>query len=58
MEKLKEYRLKKGLTQLEMAKKLGTPIVTYRSWEYGAQTPRPEMREKIELLLQGEGDNE
>ena len=36
---LREYRLKKGLTQLEMAKILGVTVNTYRNWEQGANYP-------------------
>lgn len=34
--KLKNFRLQKGLTQKEVAHRLGVPSSTYRSWEYGA----------------------
>lgn len=38
-DKLKQYRLKCGLTQVEMAKKANITEISYQRIEYGKQTP-------------------
>lgn len=36
---LKEYRLAKGMTQIEAAKALDLPLSTYNAYETGKRTP-------------------
>ncbi len=38
----KEVREARNLSQVEMARRLGVPVRTYRSWEYGDRKPSPE----------------
>lgn len=38
-EELKEWRAKLGLTQEEMAHKIGVTSLTYKRWEYGQAKP-------------------
>lgn len=48
---LKIARLRRGLTQLQLARALGVreDIITYI--ETGRRTPTPELRERLEALL-------
>lgn len=36
---LKKIREENGLTQIDMAKRVGVSIITYRNWEYGGTKP-------------------
>jgi len=47
LERLKEIRQKKGVTQTEVAKELGVPVGTYRTWEQCNNMPN---RHKLVLL--------
>ena len=49
---LKENRIKKGLTQLEMAKMLGVTVGTYRNWELGANEPNDINMYRIKEILE------
>jgi len=40
-EKLKAYRMVKGLTQRQLAQELGVDPTTVRKWESGASKPSP-----------------
>ncbi len=52
-EQLKDIRIQKKLTQVEMAKKIGVPPVTYIAWEQGKSTPNFENKLKIKEFLKG-----
>lgn len=45
--KLKVLRVKKGMSQSDLAKALGTTQMTVSAWETGRSTPRPPMMQKI-----------
>lgn len=45
--KLKVLRVKKGMSQSDLAKVLGTTQMTVSAWETGRSTPRPPMMQKI-----------
>ena len=51
MDKLKERRQEMGLSQTEIANKLGVHVNTYRLWEQGAGKPNAENRKRIEDVL-------
>lgn len=54
---LKEQRVKKGMTQVDVAKAVGVSLVTYRLWEESASTPKEENKKKlIKVLDVGEGE--
>ena len=46
-ERLKELRLKKGLTQKEIAEKFGIKQPNYQQWESGKRRPSSETLEKF-----------
>lgn len=48
---LKELRKKFGLTQIEMAKKVGVSMLTWRLWEMGAASPKKENVKKLEKAI-------
>lgn len=50
-ENLKEKRKKLGLTQIQVAKKIGVTANAYRNWEYGANEPSRENQEKLKKLF-------
>lgn len=39
MDKIKELRMAKGLTQEQLCKKFEIPLSTYRKWEQGQHQP-------------------
>ncbi len=43
----KEIKNSGKYTQVEMAKKLGVPVRTYRSWEYGQREPNGQCAARI-----------
>ncbi len=43
-ERIRQLRIKKGLTMKETAKQLGVPTSTYRDWEYGRKVPGEVLR--------------
>lgn len=52
---IKNARKKSGMTQAELAKKLGVSPVTISRWEHGRQTPR---REELNILLTLSGEEQ
>ena len=57
-EKLKAYRMLKGLTQVQLADELGVDPTTVRLWEAGAQKPMRRLRERIEQMIHPVGEDE
>ena len=51
MDKLKELRKEKGLTQMDLAVKVGVSLTTIRMWEGGVSEPKPENKDKLEDCL-------
>ena len=49
---LKEKRIKRNLSQIEIAKLVGVTANTYRNWEYGANEPSEENMEKLKEVLE------
>lgn len=47
IENLKELRKKSGLTQMQLAAKLGVSMMTVRIWESGAGKPNEENFKKL-----------
>ena len=54
MENLKEERLRRGLTQIDMAIKCEVSLASYRMWEQGVTTPNEENMKKLEKTLDEE----
>lgn len=52
MDNLKELRIKKNLSQIEVAKLIGVSANTYRNWEYGANDPSEENMDKLKKVLE------
>ena len=50
--KFKNFRLKSGLTQTEVSKKLGVSNTTVSMWETGKSYPRPDTLMKLLSLYQ------
>ena len=50
-ERIKEFRLKAGLTQSELAAKLGIPYQSIGQWERGLRSPKIETLQKIAEAL-------
>jgi transcriptional regulator with XRE-family HTH domain len=51
MNKLKEKRIEKGLTQMELARLCGVSINTVIRWENDVTTPTAENRAKLDEAL-------
>ncbi|NCB47916.1 XRE family transcriptional regulator [bacterium] len=51
VENLKELRKKAGLTQMQLAAKLGVSLMSIRIWESGAGKPNEENYEKLKELF-------
>jgi len=51
-ERIKEFRLRAGLTQSELAEKLGIPYQSIGQWERGLRSPKYETLQKIAKALQ------
>ena len=51
-EKLKAYRMVKGLSQKELAKLIGVDETTARKWEAGTSQPRQETQEHVERMIE------
>jgi len=49
--KLFEKRTELGLTQTEVARKVGASLSSYRLWEAGVTTPKPKNLEKLKKVL-------
>ncbi len=50
-ERLKVYRKLRGLTQQQLADKLGVAMLTVRTWEAGTHQPRPKTRKRVEEVI-------
>lgn len=50
-ENLIKYRLSKGLTQKQVAKKLGVSYRTYQAYEYGQNNPPLPILYKLQKLF-------
>lgn len=48
---LKQRRKELGLTQIEVAKRVGVALMTYQLWEKGVGQPKPENLEKLNKVL-------
>ena len=48
---MKEKRLAKNMTQIEVARELGVSVNTYRNWEYGGSNPTEENLQKLKEVL-------
>ena len=53
---IKKARLDAGLTQLEVAEKLGVAQAQYARWENGGRNPRKGTVEKLAEILKGRDD--
>lgn len=51
LEKLRELRTQKGLSQMKVAKECGVTLNAYIKWENGVARPRDEHYTKLEKLL-------
>jgi repressor LexA len=51
MKSLKEMRLEKGYTQMEVAKRVGVSLVSYQLWERGISTPNEQNQAKLDELF-------
>ena len=51
MEDLKKIRTDLGMTQVEVAKKVGVSLSTYLLWERGAGKPNEENMKKLKKVL-------
>ena len=54
---LKKIRQEMNLFQLDMAKKVGVTLNTYRNWELGANEPSEENMEKLKKVLEEQEDD-
>ena len=48
---IKEQRVKKGLTQVELARLMHVSVNSVRMWEQGGMNPNPENMEKLKEVL-------
>ena len=51
MKDLEQYRLENGLTQLQLAERLGVKFVTVSRWLNGHHKPKPIQEYRIKKLL-------
>ncbi len=51
MNNLKERRNALGITQIELAEKVGVSMMTIQLWERGALNPRKENEERLEFVM-------
>jgi len=51
MENLKELRLDRGMTQVDVAKAVGVSLSAYVLWERGVMNPTQENLEKLKNVL-------
>ena len=51
MENLKEIRTEKGLTQADVARKVGVSLAGYLLWERGVGKPNEENMKKLKEVL-------
>lgn len=47
LSKLKEYRVKQKMTQVQVAAKVGVSLMAYRLWEMGVGKPNRENYDKL-----------
>ena len=52
-EKLKAYRMRKGLTQRELARELGVDPTTVRKWEAEMSKPMRRLRDRVLGIIDG-----
>ena len=50
-EKIKQYRIQKGLSLRKLAKELGVEPATLTRWEKGEVKPRGRIKERITIFL-------
>lgn len=48
---LKEVRKSLGISQMNLAKKVGVSLLTVQLWEHGISNPNEENREKLEVTI-------
>ena len=51
LDKLKEIRLEKGMTQIDVAIKVGVSMTSYINWEKRANNPSEENLQKLKEVL-------
>ena len=51
MKNLKKIREQNGLTQMEVARKVGVSLTGYRLWENDVSQPNPENLKKLKKVL-------
>ena len=51
MKNLKELRLDRGFTQVELARKVGVSLNAYVKWEQGVMNPNEENEKKLKEVL-------
>jgi transcriptional regulator with XRE-family HTH domain len=49
---IKQLRKQKGLTQGEVAKRVGVTLMSYQIWERGYGKPTPENMQKLKEVLE------
>lgn len=54
--KIKEIRIKKGLTKVEVARAVGVSITAYSNWENETSEPNEENMKKLKEVLDLEYD--
>lgn len=54
---LKEKRLEQGMTQQDVADKIGSPLVTYQRWEYNNCSPSAKYLIKLQSALEISADD-
>lgn len=51
-DQIREYRIKRGITQAQLAFELGVTVSTISNWEKDRSSPSPMAREKIKTWIQ------
>ena len=54
MDRLKEKRLAKGYTQIDLAKLVGVSVMSIQLWEKGGMNPTPANKAKLLKYLGGD----
>jgi len=54
LSKIKERRKKLGISQYDLARKVGVSVESIRRWENGVTTPKDKNCEKLESVLRKE----
>ena len=52
LDKLREQRGKLGLSQSDVARKVGVSLTAYQLWERQVAKPKPENMEKLKKVLE------